>query len=77
MNPKDVNEILDRVRTWPMELQVNLAEVAESIEARHAEPDEIDGEICSAVLDGLAQAGRGEFASNEKVEAAFASFRRE
>lgn len=72
----EAREILERVKSWPVELQVQLAEVAEMIEASNAEPNEMDDETRAAIAEGLAQADRGEFATDEEVKAAFASFRR-
>jgi hypothetical protein len=40
-----------------------------------AEPEPVDDTHLSAVLEGLAQAGRREFASPAEVEAAFRRFR--
>lgn len=41
-----------------------------------AEPEEVDAAHLSAVLEGLAQADRREFASDAEVEAAFRRFDR-
>ncbi|MET0313508.1 MAG: hypothetical protein ABW275_03875 [Hansschlegelia sp.] len=40
------------------------------------QPEPIPAEHRDAVLEGLAQADRGEFATDEEVEAAFRRFRR-
>jgi hypothetical protein len=72
-----VKELLRRVETWPKEDQDELAEVARDIEARrsgeyHPTPEELD-----AIDEALGQVARGELASKEEIEAAFARFRRE
>ncbi len=69
-------DILKRVENWPQEDQEELAEVARDIEARrrgvyHASPDELE-----AIDEALGQVARGEVASKEEIEAAFAKFRR-
>jgi hypothetical protein len=66
-------KLLDRVETWPQEDQEELAEYARVIEARrtgkyHATPEELHA-IDEAEYSGVA--------SDEEVEAAFKSFRRE
>ena len=72
MSPK-VKEILRHVESWPEEDQEELAELARDIEARrtgvyHATTEELKA------LDAAEASG---VASNEEVEAAFRSFRRQ
>jgi hypothetical protein len=69
-------KLLEQVETWPPEDQEVLAEYAREIAARpsgvyHASPEELQ-----AIDEALGQMARGELASREKVEAAFAAFRR-
>jgi hypothetical protein len=74
MTAKALQEVLQRVETWPEEAQEDLAEIAREIDAQlagrayHATPEEL------AALD---EADRSGLASEEEVEAAFKSFRRE
>jgi hypothetical protein len=73
---QSVKEILRRVEAWPQEDQEELAEIARDIEARrsgmyHATPEELE-----AIDEALGQVARGEVASKEEIEAAFAKFRR-
>jgi hypothetical protein len=68
--------LLERVESWPPEDQEELAEYAREIEARrtskyHATPEELE-----AIDEALGQVARGELASKEEIEAAFAKFRR-
>lgn len=68
-------KILEQVESWPPEDQEELAEFAREIEARrtglyHASPEELE-----AIDEALGQVARGEVASKEEVEAAFAKFR--
>jgi len=62
------------VETWPEQDQQELAEVARDIDARrsgvyHATPEEL-----RAIDEALGQVARGEIASREEIEAAFAKF---
>jgi hypothetical protein len=75
MTAKALKQVLERVETWPEEDQEELAEVARDIEARrtgayHATPEEL-----AAIDEALGQVARGELASKEEIEAAFAKFR--
>lgn len=68
-------KLLEQVESWPSQDQEELAEYAREIEARrtgvyHATPDEL-----AAIDEALGQVARGEVASREDVEAAFAKFR--
>jgi hypothetical protein len=72
---QSTKELLKRVETWPEQDQQELAEVARDIEARrsgvyHATPEEL-----RAIDEALGQVARGEIASREEIEAAFAKFR--
>jgi hypothetical protein len=74
MTPK-TKTLLEQVESWPQEDQEELAEYAREIEARrtgvyHATPEEL-----AAIDEALGQIARGEIASKEEVEAAFAKFR--
>jgi hypothetical protein len=74
MTAKALQEVLQRVEAWPEEAQEDLAQIAREIDAQlagrayHATPEEL------AELD---EADRSGLASEEEVEAAFKSFRRE
>jgi predicted transcriptional regulator len=65
----DTKSVLERVTSWPPEDVAELAECARDIEARRTGIYEMNDEERAAVLEGLAQANRGEFASDEEVEA--------
>jgi len=69
-------ELLEQVESWPPEDQQELIEFAREIEARrsgvyHATPEELQ-----AIDEALGQVARGQLASKEEIEAAFAAFRR-
>jgi hypothetical protein len=69
-------KLLEQVESWPPEDQEELIEFACEIEARrtgayHATPEELQ-----AIDEALGQVARGQLASKEEIEAAFAAFRR-
>ena len=73
MSRPDLKALLERVSTWPEERQRQLAELALDIEAEMSDSAyQASAEELQAIDEGLA----GEPASQEEVEAAFASFRR-
>ena len=73
MIPTSLKTVLERVSTWPEERQRQLAELVLEIEAEMSDRDyQASAEELQAIDEGLA----GDAASQEEVEAAFASFRR-
>jgi hypothetical protein len=58
------------------ETQDEIARAMLRLAASDGEPEEIDAAHLPAVLEGLAQAKRREFASDAEVEAAFRRFDR-
>ncbi len=71
-----VKNTLERVGSWPLEDQEELAQMALEIEARrhgvyHATPAEL-----AAIDEALAAVSRGEIATDEEAEAIFAKYRR-
>jgi hypothetical protein len=72
----NVKELLRKVETWPEEDQEELAEVARDIEARRNGEYHPTAEELEAIDEALGQVARGEIASKEEIEAAFARFRR-
>ena len=74
-----LEKALDAVRRLPPDAQDAVAEAMLSL-AGIGSTDEpvidIEPEHLGAVLDGLAQAERGEFATDEEVAAAFRRFER-
>ena len=74
MTAKALQDVLRRVETWPKEAQEDLAQIAREIDAQLA------GRAYSATPEELAaldEAERSGLASEEEVEAALKSFRRE
>ena len=67
---------LEAVRRLPPDAQDEIARAMLQLAATDGEPEEIDAAHLPAVLEGLAQAKRREFASDADVEAAFRRFDR-
>jgi hypothetical protein len=73
MTTKALREAMARIEKWPEEAQIELAEIALQIDAELAHGDyHASSEELEAIDEGLA----GEPATDEEVEAAFATFRR-
>jgi predicted transcriptional regulator len=76
MTAKALKEALQRVETWPEEVQEELAEIALEIDAGlkggpyRATPEELEG-----IDRGLKAAQEGRFATDEEVEAILAKHR--
>jgi predicted transcriptional regulator len=76
MTKDQIRVVLDRVRNWPLDQQAELARIAEFIEAQSEQIEPEDGATRAAIAEGFAQIERGEFATEDEVEAAFARFRK-
>jgi hypothetical protein len=72
---KLLEKALEAVRRLPPQAQDEIALAMLSL-ADHGEPEKIDPAHLLAVLEGLAQAKRREFASDPEIEAAFRRFER-
>jgi hypothetical protein len=62
-----LQKLLPTIEKWPEEDQEALAEAAREIEAMRTGVYELSLAEEAAVLDGLAQADRGEFASDGRI----------
>ena len=71
---KLLEKALDAVRRLPPETQDAIARAMLDIVAGDAEPEPVDPANLSAVLEGLVQAKRREFATDDEIEAAFRRF---
>jgi hypothetical protein len=60
---------IEKLKALPAEKQAWGAEVIEEIAAANDEPFRIPDDHLPGVLEGLSQAGRGEFASDEEMAA--------
>ena len=76
MTRDQIDAILERVRTWPPERQEDAAQMLLAMEAEGTAPYELSEEERKDIEEGLAEADRGEFATEEEVAAVFARFRR-
>jgi predicted transcriptional regulator len=66
-----LDALVERVSSWPAEAQEEAVEQLLSIEARFVGGQQMSEEERTAVLEGLAQADRGEFVSDEDMAAFF------
>jgi hypothetical protein len=73
---KLLEKAIEVVRKLPADSQDEIARAMLSFSANDGEPDIIDPDDLPAVLEGLAQARRREFATDEEVEAALRRFDR-
>ena len=64
---KLLEEALEKVRQLPDPLQDEAAEILLSIASKCAEPVRLDDTTRSAVREGKAQAGRGQFVPDEEI----------
>jgi hypothetical protein len=71
---KLLEKALEVVRQLPPDTQDEIARAMLELVNGESEPEPIDPTHLSAVLEGLAQAKRGEFATDAEVEAAFRRF---
>ena len=73
---KLLEQALEAVCRLPPESQDEIARAMLRLATNDGEPEEIDTAHLLAVLEGLAQAARREFAADAEVEAAFRRFDR-
>jgi hypothetical protein len=73
---KLLEQALEAVTRLPPETQDEIARAMLQLVASNGEPEEVDPAHLSAVLEGLGQAKRREFASDAEVEVAFRRFDR-
>ena len=71
MTKEQIEAVFDRVRTWPPERHEDAAEMLLMMEEQGVAPYELSEEERVEVEAALAEADRGEFATDEEVEAVF------
>jgi DNA-binding TFAR19-related protein (PDSD5 family) len=71
---KLLQRALEAVRLLPPEAQDEIARAIMHLTAAEREPEQVDPAHLTAILEGLGQAQRREFASEAEVEAAFRRF---
>ena len=74
MTREEIDAVFARVRRWPKKRQAELARVAVQIEAQLAELEPESDATRAAVAEGLAQAKRGQVASDRRVSATWRKF---
>lgn len=73
---KLLEKALEVVRRLPPDSQDEIARAILMLSGDEGEPEEVDPARLPALLAGLAQAERREFASDDEIEAAFRRFER-
>ena len=71
---KLLERALEAVRRLPPSVQDEIARAMLQLAAGDGEPEKVDAAHLPAVLEGLGQAERRQFASDAEVEAAFCRF---
>jgi predicted transcriptional regulator len=66
-----LDEAIKKVRELPDSVQDDAAEMLFSVAAKQGEPVRLDEETRAAIREGRAQARRGEFVSEEDMQAFF------
>jgi hypothetical protein len=69
MSKEQIKAVLDRVLTWPPMRQQEAANILLWLEATEGELYHPTDEEQAAIEEGLAQAERGEFVSDEEMDA--------
>ena len=64
-----IKTLLERVQSWPEEDQEELADIAREIESRRSGVYGLSDDERTAVRAGMDEARRGDFASEEEIEA--------
>jgi predicted transcriptional regulator len=72
---EDIDNMLQRVRTWPVERQKDAAAMLLMMEEQGVEPYELTEGEEAELKPALEEAERGEFATEEEVEAVFNRYR--
>jgi hypothetical protein len=75
MTREEIDAVLDRVKTWPVERQAHAAFLLIGFEREAEEPLEMSDEDRVAVEEALREEERGEFASDAEVQAVFDRYR--
>jgi predicted transcriptional regulator len=74
MTKAEIKAVLDRVLSWPAERQQDAAEMLLMLEAEKGDLYHPSEDEWIAIQEGLDQANRGEFASDEEMEALWKRF---
>lgn len=74
MTKEEIKAVLERVMSWPPERQQEAAEMLLVLEAQEGEFYHPSDDEWAAIQEGLEQARRGEFATDEEMEALWKRF---
>jgi hypothetical protein len=74
MTKREIEDVLDRVRTWPVERQAQAASLLLHLERQGLEPTSLSEEDSAALDEADAEFERGEVASDEEVEATLSRY---
>lgn len=74
MTKAEIKAVLDRVLSWPPERQQDAAAMLLILEAQEGELYHPSEDEWTAIQEGLDQAKRGEFASDEEMAALWKRF---
>ena len=75
MTKPEIDEVLDRVKTWPAERQEEAIRVLLEMEAEATGVYQLSPEELADVEEGIREIERGEVATDEQVAAMFARAR--
>jgi len=76
MTRDQIEAVLERVKTWPKDRQEDAVEMLLALEREGTEPYILSDEERADIEAGIAEADRGEFATDEEVAAVFNRYRR-
>lgn len=75
MTKEQIEQILERVRTWPAERQEDAAAILLEMEQQDSSFYELFEEELAEIEVALEEADRGEFATDEEMKALFDRYR--
>ena len=76
MTKKEIEAVLDRVRTWPIERQEDAARTLIRMEAHGRHVYVLSDEERADIEEALEEVARGEVASDDQVASVFSRFKR-
>jgi len=75
MTRDEIQALFERVLTWPPERLDDVGEILLRMEEANEAADDLTEEDWADLEEGLAEADRGEFASEEELQALFDLYR--
>ena len=75
MTKEQIEQIFERVRTWPPERQEDAAQMLLRMEEQNVEPYELTEEELADLEEAEKEAEREEFATDEEMKALFDRYR--